>query len=80
MKHGKWEIFYNPKPGPSRSHDFDFVHDDYDGAPIDWDTASNDPRCGTASSIEDALARIAEIEAGDNDNDQLRWEHEMGVS
>lgn len=35
---------------------YEFVHDDYDGAPD-----ANDNRCGHASSIEDAKAQIDEL-------------------
>ena len=31
MKIGKWTVIYNPKPIPILSHDYDVVHDDYDG-------------------------------------------------
>lgn len=54
-----WHIEYVPKPIPDRRHDFDFWHDDYDGAPD-----SGDNRCGTAESVEDALEQIREIENG----------------
>lgn len=36
---------------------YEFVHDDYDGAPD-----ANDNRCGHASSIEDAKAQIDDLE------------------
>ena len=54
-KHGEWWVEYNPKPIPSRKHDYDFWHEDYDGP--------GDTRCGTASSVEECKAEIAEIEA-----------------
>lgn len=41
---------------------YEFVHDDYDGAPD-----ANDTRCGHATSIEDAKAQIDDMEADDAD-------------
>lgn len=50
---GYW-IAFNPKPVPaSLGVDWDWWHDDYDGAPD-----SNDDRCGCAASLEDAKAAI----------------------
>jgi hypothetical protein len=48
-----WTISVDVKPIPSRSHDFDFVHPDYDGP--------GDPRCGSAASFRDCMIRIDEI-------------------
>ena len=47
----KWRIYigdYMP---------YEFVHDDYDGAPD-----ANDNRCGHANSVEDAKAQIDDME------------------
>jgi hypothetical protein len=52
----KWRIESNPKPIPSRAHDWDWHHVDFDGAPDSGDT-----RCGTASSAADAIQQINEI-------------------
>lgn len=46
---------YAPKPIPDRRHDYDFWHDNYDGAD------GGNGLCGTASSIEDAMRQIREI-------------------
>ena len=54
MKYKGYTITHNPKPIPVRSHDYDFVHEDYDGY--------GDPRCGTAASVEAAKEEIDEIE------------------
>ena len=51
-----FEISYSIKPIPSRGFDYDFVHEDYDGAPD-----SGDRRCGNGSSLEDAMDQIDEI-------------------
>ena len=51
-----YTISHDPKPIPDRSHDWDFAHDDFDGAPDSYD-----PRCGTAASLEEAKQRIDEI-------------------
>jgi hypothetical protein len=53
----EWTITFDPKPISSRSFDYDFYHQDYDGA-LDGD----DIRCGNACSIEDAKIQIDEIE------------------
>lgn len=53
-----WSITYNPKPIPVRCHDYDFVHDNYDGAD------GGNGLCGTASSIDDAIEQIEEINEG----------------
>lgn len=53
-----WKVCYDPKPIPDRRHDWDFIHDDYDGAP----DSGNRHLCGTAASFEDALRQIDEIE------------------
>ena len=45
-------VRYNPKPIPDRSHDWDWVHKDYDGP--------EDNRCGTAASHEEAWKQIQE--------------------
>ncbi len=51
-----WHIEYNPKPIPRSSHDWDFWHDNYDGAPD-----GNNRLFGTAMNIRDALEQIEEI-------------------
>ncbi len=56
-RYHSYTIRHNPKPIPLRDHDFDFWHDDYDGAPD-----GNDPRCGTAESVEACKTAIDEIE------------------
>ena len=54
---GKWFIEYNPKPIGSRLHDWDFWHEDHDGAP----DSNCEHLCGTAKSIEAAEVRIEEL-------------------
>jgi hypothetical protein len=53
-----YRVTYDPPPIPDRSHDWSFVHDEYDGAPDAYDR-----RAGDASSAEAAIAEIDEIEA-----------------
>ena len=53
MKYFDYTISYKPKPIPTNKFDYDFVHDDFDGA-----TDSSDDRCGNAESIEDAIEQI----------------------
>ena len=55
-KIGDWNIQYNPKPIPDRRFDYDFWHDDYDGAD------GNDVRYGNAKSEADAMEKILEIQ------------------
>lgn len=57
MKYLNYNIEYNTKSIPTRSFDWDFWADGYDGAPD-----SGDIRCGTGSSIEDCIEQIEEIE------------------
>ncbi len=52
-------ISYWAKPIPDRSHDWEGVHEDYDGA-----DDSGDVRAGTAGSIEECKAAIDELEDG----------------
>ena len=56
MKHGDYLITYNPKPIPSRQHDWDWCHQDYDGP--------GDPRCGTAPTEQKAKEAADNCEAG----------------
>jgi hypothetical protein len=58
LRYGKWRIYFDPPPIPSRACDWHFVHDDYDGAPD-----GNDRRHGDAPSVEDAKRQIDDIEA-----------------
>jgi hypothetical protein len=53
-----WHIEFNPPPIPSRNCDWQFWHDDFDGA-----EDSGDNRCGSAESLEAAKAEIDEREA-----------------
>jgi hypothetical protein len=48
-----YRVTYDPPPIPDRSHDWSFVHDEYDGAPDAYDE-----RAGYASSAEAAIAEI----------------------
>jgi len=57
MRYRNYTITFNPKPIPSRQFDYDFCHDDYDGA-ID----AKDPRGGSAASAEEAKNEIDLIE------------------
>jgi len=52
--HRGYRIEYNPKPIPTRAHDWDWTHEDYDGP--------GDSRCGTSPSIEAAKVAIDECE------------------
>ena len=70
---GDWIITYNPKPIPNRSHDFDYVHKDYDGAPD-----SGDKRCGTAGSPPDAMRACHALEHGEVWDGMINAEMENG--
>lgn len=52
----KWEIWNNPKPIPERNHDWDFKHENYDGAD------GGNGLAGSAASAIDAAMEILEIE------------------
>jgi hypothetical protein len=56
-RYGDWHIEHNPPPIPMRNCDWQFWHDDYDGAPD-----ANDNRCGAAASLEEAKMEIDFIE------------------
>jgi len=55
--YGPWHIEHDPPPIPVRSCDWQFWHDDYDGAPD-----GNDRRCGFAGSLAAVVAEIHELE------------------
>lgn len=57
IKYKGYILVQNPKPIPIRSMDWDFYHEDYDGA-ID----SCDYRCGTGSNLDDCKQLIDEME------------------
>ena len=50
-----WHIVYSPKPIPIKSFDWDFWHDNYDGAD------EGNGLCGCAESVDDAIKQINEI-------------------
>ena len=50
-------ITYDPPPIPTRQFDYQFVHDDYDGA-----DDANDRRAGHAESPDACRSAIDEIE------------------
>lgn len=52
--YGPYQIRYNPPPIPSRGHDWEWWHMDYDGP--------GDRRCGTSPSLEAAKQDIDELE------------------
>lgn len=53
----KWTIYYDPPPIGSRVADFQFAHDDYDGA-----EDSGDIRCGFGPSAPACCKAIDAIE------------------
>lgn len=61
-RYGDWHIEYNPPPIPTRACDWQFWHDDFDGAPD-----ANDNRSGSAASLEDAKMEIDMIEDMDRE-------------
>lgn len=50
MKYRGYTITHNPKPIPTRGHDYDYVHDEYDGP--------EDGRCGSEPSVEECKTAI----------------------
>ena len=59
---GNWHIEYSPKPIPVRTFDYDFAHEDFDGAPLNTGESSFDKRCGNGESVLDCIEKIKEIE------------------
>ena len=59
MEYRGYHIEFKPPPIPSRSHDWQYAADGYDGAPD-----SGDKRCGSAATLEQAKTEIDELEAG----------------
>ena len=51
-----WTITRDPKPIPDRRFDWDYIHEDYDGAD------GGNGLCGSAASYEEAIKEIKEIE------------------
>jgi len=51
-----WHVEYNPKPIPNRNFDYDFWHDNYDGAD------GGNGLAGTSANENDVLQQIVEIE------------------
>ena len=66
----EFTISHNPKPIPSRKHDWDWCHNDYDGP--------GDNRCGTSGSVRDAYQRIDDL-ISDAEFDQKVMDEENGV-
>jgi hypothetical protein len=62
---GPWTIWYAPPPIPTRSHDWHFSHANYDAEQFSDGSTSDNGLCGDGASVEDCLAQIAEIEAGE---------------
>ncbi len=56
IQYNGYKIAYETKPIPTIDHDWNFSHEDYDGAPDSGDT-----RCGTASGLKDAIQQINEL-------------------
>lgn len=58
VSYRNWWITYDPPPIPVRTCDWQFWHDDYDGAPD-----AGDSRCGHAPSLEAAKAEVDFMES-----------------
>ena len=57
-----WVLTYWKKPIPDRTHDWELVHKDYDGAPDSGDT-----RAFTGPTIEDVYQQAIEYNEEQND-------------
>lgn len=69
-------ITYDPPPIPTRAYDWQWMHDDYDGAPD-----SVDDRAGRSASLEAAKADVDEWwDERQSGDDQLRFETETGIN
>ncbi len=64
-RYGPWRISFEPPPISIRSHDWAFVHDDYDASLDDGEWVGNGLG-GTAASFADALN---ECDAIDDDRE-----------
>lgn len=53
VKYKGYTLSYWCKPIPDRGHDYEAVHEDYDGAPD-----GDDDRCFTAASVEELKCEI----------------------
>lgn len=64
IRYGQWTIEFDPPPIPVRDSDWNFAHDDYDASyEGEEDGYVDNGLGGRASSIADAKAQIADIEA-----------------
>ena len=54
-KYKNWYMTHDPKPIPDRRHDWEAVHEDYDGP--------EDDRAITGKSLNDLMEQIDELEA-----------------
>lgn len=69
-------ITYDPPPIPVRDYDWQWMSDDYDGAPD-----STDDRAGRSASLEAAKADIdAWHDDHENGDSQLQFETETGAN
>ena len=48
-------ISFEPKPIPNRAYDWDYMHEDYDGAPD-----AEDGRCGNGGTLQSCKDQIDE--------------------
>jgi len=65
-------ITFDPPPIPTRAYDWQWMSDDYDGAPDSTDT-----RAGRSASLEEAKADIDQwFEDYEGGDEQLRFETE----
>ena len=53
MNYKGFIISHDPKPIPSRAFDWDYMHEDFDGAPD-----AEDNRCGNGASLQDCKDQI----------------------
>ena len=61
LTYRNYTITYEPKPIPTRAHDFDYVHDEYDGGPEHSFGMPSDKRCGAEASVEACKEAIDEL-------------------
>ena len=62
MRYRGYEILHRPKPIPTRDKDWDYVHNDFDGAAQEYRGPGNDSRAGSAASVTECKAEIDAIE------------------
>jgi len=60
IRHREYDITFNPKGLPIDSFDWEAVHEDYDGAPLESGGPPADDRFFLGDSVSDVIGQIEE--------------------